>query len=117
MNRWHLARSDSGPENSKRRRVSRKTYIDDEIFTARNYPPTTTKTECFGDDSSSDNDSIDGVTYSFDHRTGPTTGSDTFSHAVTEAVKKFENKELATLVKNEYEIVDSNDSDEEFELI
>ena len=73
--------------------------------------------KCSRDDSS-DNDSIYGVTYSFDRPTGPTAGADTLSYMVTEAVKKFENKELATLIKNEYEIIDSNDSDsDDFELI
>jgi len=59
---------------------------------------------------------MEGVAYSYD-KLGPSAGTDTWSYALTEAVKKFESKELATLIKNEYEIVDPSDSDEDFELI
>lgn len=68
---------------------------------------------------STDDDELDatmaGVEYSFDHA-GPTHELD-LSYAVTQAVEKFEAKELATLIKNEYEFVDESDTDEEFELI
>jgi hypothetical protein len=104
---------------NRRRRASQKTYIDDEICTARQYSITATAEEkCYWDDSS-DNGSVYGVTYSFSRQTGPADGTCTLSYAATEAVKKLENKELDALLKNEYEIVDSNDSDEDddFELI
>jgi hypothetical protein len=58
---------------------------------------------------------VEGVAYSFDS-TGP--GNElALSHAVTQAVEKFESKELATLVKNEYEFVNESDTDEDFELV
>lgn len=109
-------------ENTKalsKKRAIRKAYLDDEICSARTNPlsPTSVEMGDRWDDSSSDNDSIAGIAYSYDRTTGPRAGTDTLSYAVTEAVKKFENKELATLIKNEYEVVDSEDSDEEFELI
>lgn len=109
------------PWNAKelgKKRALRKAYFNDEICTARRSPlsPTSAGVDDRWDASASYNDSIAGIAYSFDC-TGPLAGADTLSYAVTEAVKKFENKELATLIKNEYEVVDSEDSDEEFELI
>lgn len=104
---------------SKKRAVH-KAYLNDEICTARTNPLSPASSgldDRWDDSSSSDNDSLAGITYSYDRTTGPRAGTDTLSYAVTEAVKKFENKELATLIKNEYEVVDSEDSDEEFELI
>lgn len=106
-------------ELSKKRAI-RKAYLNDEICTARTNPLSPASSgidDRWDDSSSSDNDSLAGITYSYDRTTGPRAGTDTLSYAVTEAVKKFENKELATLIKNEYEVVDSEDSDEEFELI
>jgi hypothetical protein len=70
------------------------------------------------DDSGEDDEhdaSMPGIEYSFD-RAGPTHEFD-LSHAVTRAVEKFQAKELATLIKNEYEFVDESETDEEFELI
>ncbi|KAG0638940.1 hypothetical protein HOY80DRAFT_1001340 [Tuber brumale] len=106
-----------GRQQNKKKAVE-KLHWDDEICTARQYPlsPSAEEREYLWDDSSSDSGSIEGVAYSFD-RSGPSTGTDTLSYAVTEAFKKFENKELATLIKNEYEVVDSSDSDEDFELV
>ena len=48
-----------------------------------------------------------GVMYSFDAARGPTHGSQIFNTALAKAVEKFEEKETAKLVKNEYEILDS----------
>lgn len=107
-------------EANKRRSLRKAYYNDDVICTARTSPLSPTSAEVcdrWDDSSSSDSDSIAGIAYSYDRATGPRAGTDTLSYAVTEAVKKFENKELATLIKNEYEVVDSEDSDEEFELI
>jgi len=104
--------------NQNKRKAAEKLHWDDEICTARQYPlsPSAEERGDLWDDSSSDSGSIEGVAYSFDRR-GPSAGTETLSYAVTEAVKKFENKELATLIKNEYEVVDSSDSDEDFEMI
>ncbi|CAZ80108.1 unnamed protein product [Tuber melanosporum] len=113
----HGCRSWRAREQNKKKAVE-KLHWDDEICTARQYPlsPSAEEREYLWDDSSSDSGSIEGVAYSFD-RPGPSTGTDTLSYAVTEAVKKFENKELATLIKNEYEVIDASDSDEDFELV
>ncbi|RPA96507.1 hypothetical protein L873DRAFT_1791656 [Choiromyces venosus 120613-1] len=104
-------------EQNKKRAIE-KLHWDDEICTARQYPlsPSAEEREYLWDDSSSDSGSIEGVAYSYD-RPGPSAGADILNYAMTEAIKKFENKELATLIKNEYEVVDSSDSDEEFELV
>ncbi|KAH8154182.1 uncharacterized protein LAJ45_01950 [Morchella importuna] len=100
-----------------KKRAARKLYFDDEICTARTNPLSPSAAlEDRWEDSSSDNDSIAGIAYSYD-QSGPRAGTDTLSYAVTEAVKKFEHKELTTLIKNEYEVVDYEDSDEEFELV
>ena len=48
-----------------------------------------------------------GVMYSFDAPRGPTHGSQIFNTALAKAVEKFEEKETAKLVKNEYELLDS----------
>jgi hypothetical protein len=97
--------------NSKevnRRRALHKTFIDDEICTARaSLSPTADEAEYLWDDSASDGRHID----------GPVGGQLALSAAVTLALEKFEHKELTNLIKNEYEVVDSSDSDEEFELI
>ncbi|PWW75508.1 hypothetical protein C7212DRAFT_352385 [Tuber magnatum] len=113
----HRCRSWCAREQNKKK-ANEKLHWDDEICTARQYllSPSAEEREYLWDDSSSDSGSIEGVAYSLD-RPGPSAGTDTLSYAVTEAVKKFENKELATLIKNEYEIVDSSDSDEDFELV
>lgn len=42
--------------------------------------------------------------YSYDAR-GPTDGADVLSHAVMQAVKRYENKQVEQLVKNEYDLV------------
>lgn len=110
----------SNTKEVSKKRAAHKAYLDDEICTARTNPLSPSSSgldDRWDDSSSSDNDSLAGITYSYDRTTGPRAGTDTLSYAVTEAVKKFENKELATLIKNEYEVVDSEDSDEEFELI
>lgn len=44
------------------------------------------------------------VVYSYDAR-GPTNGADVLSHAVMQAVKRYENKQVEQLVKNEYDLV------------
>ena len=71
------------------------------------------------DDSSGSNPSSDheegsasppldaGVMYSFDAPRGPSHGSQILNVALAKAVAKFEEKETAKLVKNEYDIIDS----------
>ena len=48
-----------------------------------------------------------GVMYSFDAARGPSHGSEILNVALAKAVEKFEEKETAKLVKNEYDIIDS----------
>lgn len=48
-----------------------------------------------------------GIMYSFDAPRGPSHGSQIFNVALAKAVKKFEEKETVKLVKNEYDIIDS----------
>jgi len=47
------------------------------------------------------------VTYSYDAHRGPSHGSQVLGYALSKAVENFENKETDKLVKNEYEVVDS----------
>lgn len=58
-----------------------------------------------------------GVTYSFDSRHGPSQGADIFGYLVDAAEMKFENQVFENLIKNEYDVVQTDDSEEEFELI
>ena len=46
--------------------------------------------------------------YSFDAPCGPTQGSQVLNFALANAVKKFEEKETVRLVKNEYDVIDSD---------
>ncbi|EXJ90409.1 hypothetical protein A1O1_03510 [Capronia coronata CBS 617.96] len=63
--------------------------------------------------------------YSYDAQAGPRNGVDILSHAITQAVQRFENKETENLVNKEYDVVDgkemaelSTDEDElDFEMI
>lgn len=48
-----------------------------------------------------------GVMYSFDAVRGPSEGSQILNVALAKAVEKFEEKETVKLVKNEYEVLDS----------
>ena len=48
-----------------------------------------------------------GVMYSFDAAHGPSQGSQILNVALAKAVEKFEEKETAQLVKNEYDVLDS----------
>lgn len=66
------------------------------------------------------------VMYSYDHQSGPSTGSDVLSNAVMQAVKRFENKQTEQLVKNEYDLVldgkeiedaYAGDAEDDYELI
>lgn len=63
---------------------------------------------------SSDNDELSsspppdaGIMYSFDRPRGPSHGSEILNVALASAVKKFEEKETARLVRDEYDIIDS----------
>lgn len=70
------------------------------------------------DDSSSSNSDHDeltpspapdaGVMYSFDATRGPSEGSQILNVALAKAVKKYEEKETVKLVKNEYNVIDSD---------
>jgi len=67
-------------------------------------------------------DPMAGVTYSFDRPTGPSHGSQILSQAIGAAIDKMENKQLEKLVREEYDVIQAEDSsaseeDEEFELI
>lgn len=69
------------------------------------------------DDSSSSNSDFDenttsppadaGVMYSFDAASGPSHGSQILNVALAQAVERFNEKETTKLVKDEYEILDS----------
>lgn len=48
-----------------------------------------------------------GVMYSFDAARGPSEGSQILNVALLKAMQKFEEKETAKLVKNEYDVIDS----------
>lgn len=45
--------------------------------------------------------------YSFDAARGPSRGSEILNVALAKAVEKFEERETAKLVKNEYDVIDS----------
>lgn len=60
----------------------------------------------------SDDDDASGDAYGCGLRT-----EETLNFAVTEAVKRFQHRELVSLIKNEYEFVRQSDSEEEFELV
>lgn len=63
--------------------------------------------------------------YSYDHQAGPRAGGDILSHAITQAVRRFENNETEKLVNQEYDVVDNkemadlsaDDDDDDFEMI
>lgn len=58
--------------------------------------------------------------FSFDRTTGPSRGSDILSQALNKAVVKFETKQFDKLVKDEYDIVssdESNSEDDEYEMV
>ncbi|RVX74314.1 hypothetical protein B0A52_01439 [Exophiala mesophila] len=63
--------------------------------------------------------------YSYD-RSGPRAGQDVLSHAITQAVRRFENTETEKLVNNEYDVVTdkeaiggytADDDEHDFEMI
>jgi len=66
-------------------------------------------------------DGVDGVLYSYDRPTGPSHGSQILTHALNMAIDKMETKQLEQLLKNEYDIVDSEESasseDDDYEFI
>jgi hypothetical protein len=68
-------------------------------------------------DEDDDDDFIEGVAYSYDAPGLQSRTEFSLRHVVSEAVDKFETKELATLIKNEYELVNETDGDEEFEFV
>jgi hypothetical protein len=64
--------------------------------------------------------------YSYDAHTGPHGGEGILSHAITQAVRRFENNETEKLVNKEYDVVDTKemadistdeDDDLDFEMI
>ncbi|KAJ6262856.1 hypothetical protein Dda_1413 [Drechslerella dactyloides] len=66
-------------------------------------------------------DGVDGVLYSYDRPTGPSHGSQILAQALNVAIDKLEKKQLDILIKNEYDIVDSEESasseDDEYEFV
>jgi hypothetical protein len=62
-------------------------------------------------------DFVDGVAYSYDNDGPVSTTEFPLVYAVTQAVEKFQSKELADLVKREYEFVCESDTDEDFEMV
>ncbi|KAF3910493.1 hypothetical protein ABW20_dc0110615 [Dactylellina cionopaga] len=66
-------------------------------------------------------DGVDGVLYSYDRPSGPSHGSQILSQALNVAIDKLEKKELEQLVKNEYDIIYSDESasseDDEYEFV
>ncbi|KAF3901912.1 hypothetical protein ABW21_db0205263 [Orbilia brochopaga] len=66
-------------------------------------------------------DGVDGVLYSYDHPTGPSHGSQILAQALNVAIDKMEKKQLDLLIKNEYDIVESEESgsseDDEYEFV
>lgn len=50
--------------------------------------------------------------YNFDTMTGPRAGNDILSHAITQAVRRFENTETEKLVNKEYDVVSDKDTAE-----
>lgn len=48
------------------------------------------------------------VTYSFDAARGPTQGSQIFNVALAKAVERFEERETVKLVKDEYDVLDTD---------
>lgn len=64
--------------------------------------------------------------YSYDTFSGPRAGQDVLSHAITQAVRRFENTETEKLVNNEYDVVTDKeatgilsavDEEHDFEMI
>jgi hypothetical protein len=51
------------------------------------------------------------ITYSYDANKGPTHGSTVLSHALSQAVERFENIATEKLVKDEYEVLPVNPED------
>lgn len=47
--------------------------------------------------------------YSYDAPSGPRNGTDILSHAINQAVQRFENSETEKLVNKEYDVVDGKD--------
>ncbi|RJE16584.1 hypothetical protein PHISCL_11079 [Aspergillus sclerotialis] len=47
--------------------------------------------------------------YSYDAPSGPRNGTDILSHAINQAVQRFENSETEKLVSKEYDVVDGKD--------
>lgn len=76
-----------------------------------------TDTSSANEDSSSSNSDHDetatvpapdaGVMYSFDAKRSPSQGSQILNSALAKAVERFEERETAKLVKNEYDVLDS----------
>ena len=50
--------------------------------------------------------------YNYDNFSGPHTGQDVLSHAISQAVRRFENNETEKLVNKEYDIVSDKDTTE-----
>ncbi|EGX52270.1 hypothetical protein TWF173_009336 [Orbilia oligospora] len=66
-------------------------------------------------------DGVDGVLYSYDLPSGPSHGSQVLSQALNIAIDKMERKQLELLIKNEYDVVDSEESasseDDDYEFV
>ncbi|KAF3939590.1 hypothetical protein ABW19_dt0201756 [Dactylella cylindrospora] len=66
-------------------------------------------------------DGVEGVLYSYDRPSGPSHGSQVLTQALDLAIDKMEKKQLDILIKNEYDIVGSEESasseDEEYEFV
>ncbi|KAK6347787.1 hypothetical protein TWF718_005613 [Orbilia javanica] len=66
-------------------------------------------------------DGVDGVLYSYDLPSGPSHGSQILSQALNIAIDKMERKQLELLIKNEYDVVDSEESgsseDDDYEFV
>jgi hypothetical protein len=110
-----LRAQDQAQEAEDLNRATRNGNHTDYVETA--YPTTV--------DSGLRDDLQEDFIYSYDHATGPSTGSTVLGAAVDRAVERFESKVTESLVKDEYSVVDETEAaedkepehDEDFELV